>query len=75
MFTAEQSRAKAIEYRNLQKMANDPNAVREFRRLERTFTELADNAQWLTDNHTKIMRATEPATVPLTSEPPAQRSS
>jgi hypothetical protein len=36
MFTTEQYRAKAIEYRNLLKMANDPNAVREFRRLERT---------------------------------------
>jgi hypothetical protein len=56
MFTIEQYRAKAIEYRNLQKMANDPNVVREFRRLERSCTELADNAQWLTDNHAKIMQ-------------------
>jgi hypothetical protein len=75
MFTAEQYRAKAIEYRELLSMANDPNAVREFQRLERSFTELADNAQWMIDNHAKIIRATEPATVPFTPESPAQSSS
>jgi hypothetical protein len=44
-------------------MANDPNAVHEFKRLERSFTELADNAQWMIDNHVKTVRATEPATL------------
>jgi hypothetical protein len=63
MFTIEQYRAKATEYRKLLSMANDPNAVREFQRLERSFTELADNAQWMIDNHVKTMRATEPATL------------
>ncbi len=75
MFTTEQYRAKAIEYRNLLSTANDPDAVREFQRLERSFTVLADNAQWVTDNHAKIMWATEPATMPLTSESPTQSSS
>jgi signal recognition particle GTPase len=59
MFTAEQYRAKAIEYSKLMRIANGPNEVREFQRLERSFAELANNAQWVTDNHDKIMHATE----------------
>jgi hypothetical protein len=75
MFTTEQYRAKAIEYRKLLSMENNPEAVREFQRLERSFTELADNAQWMIDNHAKIMRATAPATVPFTPDSPARSSS
>ncbi len=59
MFTAEQYRAKAIEYSKLMRIANGPHEVREFQRLERSFAELANNAQWVTDNHDKIMHATE----------------
>jgi hypothetical protein len=58
MFTARQYRAKAIAYSNLVKIANGPNELREYRRLERSFNELADNAQWLTENRSK----TEPST-------------
>jgi hypothetical protein len=47
MFTADQYRAKAIEYSKLLRTANGPNEVREYQRLERSFTELADNAQWV----------------------------
>jgi len=54
MSTVEQYRAKAIEYSTLLAMPNGPNEVREYQRLERSFTELADNAQWLTDNYSKI---------------------
>jgi hypothetical protein len=72
MFTIKEYRAKATEYRELLRMAHNPNAVREFQRLERSFTNLADNAQWMIDNHAKILRATEPATVPFTPESPAQ---
>ena len=55
MFTAQQYRAKAIEYSNLVKIANGPNELREYQQLERSFTELADNAQWMTDNQDKIL--------------------
>jgi hypothetical protein len=51
MFTVEQYRAKAIEYSKLLRIANGPNEVREYQRLERSFAELADNAQWVIDNH------------------------
>jgi hypothetical protein len=72
MFTAEQYRAKAIEYSKLLRMANGPDAVREFQGLERSFTELADNAQWMTDNHDKMLHAQGDATAPLTLDAPAQ---
>jgi len=68
MFTAEKYRAKAIEYSKLLRIANGPNEVREFQTLERSFAELADNAQWVTNNHDKIVHAT----APLTPDPPAQ---
>jgi len=58
MFTARQYRAKAIEYSNLVKIANGPNELREYQQLERSFTELADNAQWVADNHAKTEHAT-----------------
>jgi hypothetical protein len=72
MFTAEQYRTKAIEYSKLVGMANGPDEVREFERLERSFTELADNAQWVTDNRKKIVQLTEHTTATLTPDPAAQ---
>jgi hypothetical protein len=36
--------------------------VREYQRLERSFTELADNAQWMIDNHDKSLHAPAPVT-------------
>jgi hypothetical protein len=59
MFTAEQYRAKAIEYSDLLMIANSPDEVREYHRLKRSFTELADNEQWLTDNRGKTAHAAE----------------
>jgi len=53
MFTAEQYRAKATEYSKLARTANGPNELREFQALERSFAELANNAQWLTENRDK----------------------
>jgi hypothetical protein len=57
MFTADQYRAKAVEYSKLARIANGPNEMREYQRLERDFTELAGNAQWMIDNHDKIVPA------------------
>jgi hypothetical protein len=63
MFSAEQYRAKAIAYSKLARITNSANEVREFQRLERSFTELANNAQWLTDNKDKMVHATRLAGV------------
>jgi hypothetical protein len=58
MFT-NQYRAKASEYPTLVGIANGPNELRELQRLERSFAELADNAQWVIENHDKTVHATE----------------
>jgi hypothetical protein len=57
MFTPDQYRAKAAEYAKCAKATNTPNAVCEFSKLEQTFTELADNAQWVADHHDQILHA------------------
>jgi hypothetical protein len=59
MFTPDQYRKKASGYGELVKSATSRNQRREFQSLERSFTELADNEQWLSDNHGKIVRAAE----------------
>jgi hypothetical protein len=59
MFTAEQYRAKASEYTELVELANGSDEAHEFQRLERSFVELASNAQWMTDNRGKRVHATD----------------
>jgi hypothetical protein len=56
MFTPQQYRSKAAQYTHLAKTACNPAELREFQALERSFTVLADNEQWLADNHDKIVR-------------------
>ena len=59
MFTPGQYREKADEYGKLLKDASGSNERHEFRALEQSFTTLADNEQWLADNHDKTVRSTE----------------
>ena len=59
MFTPSQYREKAVEYGKLMSTANGPSERREFQALEQSFTVLADNAQWVADNHDKIVRRVE----------------
>jgi hypothetical protein len=48
MFTAEQYRAKAAEFRAfLTNTPRSPNETKEFRDLEHTYTELAENEGWM----------------------------
>ena len=48
MFTAEQFRAKAAEFRALlTNITRSPNETREFRDLEQTYTGLAENEEWM----------------------------
>jgi hypothetical protein len=72
MFNAEQYRAQASEYAKLVEIASGPNEAQEFQRLERSFTELADNAQWVSEHSDKVVHATGHAAAPLTPDPPAQ---
>jgi hypothetical protein len=57
MFTSKQYRAKAAKYAELLKAAIHPNEIREFQRLRRSFTDLADNEQWLTDNYDRTVHS------------------
>jgi hypothetical protein len=61
MFTPERFRAKAAEYGELAKTADNPDDAREFQRRERSFTVLADNEQWLADHHDRTVHAGEQA--------------
>src|SRR5260370_28377536 len=54
MFTPEQYREKAGAYSELAKQGNAPNEVREFQKHKQSFTMLADNEQWLADNHDNL---------------------
>src|SRR5208282_4327969 len=57
MFSAEQYRAKAAEFRAL--LANIPRSPREtseLRNLEQTYTMLAENEEWMAINIDKTIR-------------------
>jgi hypothetical protein len=75
MFNAKQYRAQASEYAKLVGIANGPHEAQEFQRLERSFTELADNAQWVSENSDKMVHATEHAAALLRPDAPAQGAS
>jgi len=55
MFAPERYRAKAAEYTARAKATDAPEKAREFEKRERTLTTLADNEQWLADNHDKTV--------------------
>jgi hypothetical protein len=57
MFTTEQYRAKAREYAEWGKATISPREANEFKKLEHSFTTLADNEQWLAENHNKTVNA------------------
>lgn len=59
MPTTEQYRAKAAENTELAATANSTDEAREFQKREQNLTRLADNEQWLTDNHDKTVHAPE----------------
>ena len=51
MFKPEQYRAKATEYGDLAKSSISPKQSVDFEKLERSFSVLADNEQWLAENY------------------------
>jgi len=58
MLTAKQYRAKAAEFRGALDHARSPSEIKEFRRLEQTYTALADNDEWLARNVGKVASST-----------------
>jgi hypothetical protein len=59
MSTSQQLRTRAAEFGELIKSADDPDAILELRKQERTFTELADNEDWLANNADKTVHPTD----------------
>jgi hypothetical protein len=57
MFTPEQYRAKAREYADWAKATISPKEAHEYKMLEQSFTTLADNEQWLAENHDNTIHA------------------
>jgi hypothetical protein len=57
MFNSQQYRTKAAEYQNRASKTANPNEIREFKHLERTFAELADNAEWMEQNSDQLVHA------------------
>ena len=63
MFSADQYRAEVAKYAKFAGQENTPNAVGEFKDLERAFTVLADDAQWLADYHRQRLVGSRDETV------------
>ncbi len=57
MSTPEEHRAEAADYTDLAKQGNAPDEVRNFLRHEQSLIMLADNEQWLAENHDKAVHA------------------
>ena len=57
MFNPKQYRDKAAEFSERGKGASGPIETRAFEQLEKSFTALADNEQWLSDNHQNTVQA------------------
>ena len=57
MFNSQHYRAKASEYQDRASATDNLDEIREFKNLERTFGELADNAEGVEKNSEKIVHA------------------
>jgi rubrerythrin len=71
MFNSKQFRAKAIEFGGRIETSSTSNEKREYQQLQRKFAELADNEQWLADNHEQTLHAADkesPAVTVLAEE-------
>ena len=55
MFNSQQYRTKAAEYQDRASKTDKPDEIREFKKLERTFGELADNAEWMEQNADQLV--------------------
>lgn len=60
MFKVNQYRNMASEYAERVKGAQGQAEAREFEGLEKSFTTLADNEEWLSENHKKTLHTSAP---------------
>lgn len=64
-----QYRAKANEYGKLSRESGDPGQIRSYQDSSDSFTTLADNEEWLTNNPNKTL---QPSDQPSTDQTPAE---
>jgi hypothetical protein len=55
MFATKKYRAKSKEYGELIKGSNDPSEIRKFQDSKDSFSSLADNEEWLSNNFDKMV--------------------
>jgi hypothetical protein len=60
MFKVNQYRNRASEYAERAKSAQGPAEAREYSGLEKSFTTLADNEEWLSKNHKQTVHTPAP---------------
>jgi hypothetical protein len=65
MFTADQYRAKAAESAESLKHTDVPSEIRKFQRSKQSFSDLAQNEDWLADNFDKMIRSRD---IPVLNE-------
>lgn len=58
MFNPKEYRDRAVDFSERGKTANGTGESHEFERLEKSYATLADNEQWLSNNHQKTVQAT-----------------
>ena len=61
MSSSQHYRAKAAQYVELSKKGETPQEVRELEALQRSFSVLADNEEWLEHNAKNMVHAADPA--------------
>jgi hypothetical protein len=71
MFTSEQLRASAARFVDLSKSAQEPDAIRELQRQGRSFSDLADNEDWMAANSDKTVSSLDETAPPTTPDAPA----
>lgn len=73
MFKAEEFRAKAAEYAESIKHADNPQEVQGLSRLKESFTRLAENEDWLAHNFDKIIHSKDIVPQPGAGDEPVDR--
>ncbi|HWX85548.1 MAG TPA: hypothetical protein VNZ48_18280 [Xanthobacteraceae bacterium] len=71
MFKTKKYRAKSEEYGDLIKGSNDPSQIRKFQDSKDSFSSLADNEAWLSDNFDKMVHVRaegQPSRITLAAE-------
>jgi hypothetical protein len=73
MFNSKDYRAKAAEHQNRARGSHNTDEISEHRTLERTFSELADNAAWMEENPERRIAVTQEVTA-VEEEPPSSEN-